>query len=168
MKKFCSDCGSEMDIVLKEVDRGFNDKSGKLDSETYYYKAVCKKDRKKQITIGAWAFLISMGVLGVPLVSSILNSPLPNIGLDIGNALMTISVSLMAAGVISSLKFVNHDYFSTHEPIEEKREANKKKGGVKMPRIFRYAIYFSLVTLVWKFTSNIDKIVAFFIKALGQ
>src|SRR3990167_6118856 len=41
-----------------------------------------------------------------------------------------------------------------------------KKGGVKifkMPRIFRYSVYAAIVTLVWKFTNNIDHIVSFFV-----
>jgi hypothetical protein len=40
----------------------------------------------------------------------------------------------------------------------------KKKGGWKMPRIFKYFIYAAVVALVWKFVINADYIAGIFMK----
>lgn len=54
------------------------------------------------------------------------------------------------------------------EPIYKYKDkvVKESKGGVRMPRLFRYAMYFMLLMLMWKFVSNIEHIANFLIDAL--
>ena len=50
--------------------------------------------------------------------------------------------------------------------LEEKMK--KTKGGVKMPRIFRFAIYIIIILTLWKVYNNIESITMFFVNLLAK
>lgn len=55
----------------------------------------------------------------------------------------------------------------TEEVIKEKNNFSfRKKKGVKMPRLFRWFMYLMVLMLMWKFVSNIEHIVGFFVSKI--